>query len=174
MKRIAMISEHASPLAMLGGVDAGGQNVYVGQLARHLAAIGYEVDVITRRDSPLLPETAEWAHGVRIVHVPAKVPAAEAFTKPGRPIERSGRLDGTFTTRDGPTESGKQRRARCGAADPHQRQRPTEEPLHQHDDRKRPRPPRNADTKVRKTANQPQPPLRRSDLGLQTCHGVTL
>ncbi|HEY7521918.1 MAG TPA: glycosyltransferase [Methylomirabilota bacterium] len=74
MKRIAMISEHASPLAMLGGVDAGGQNVYVGQLARHLAAIGYEVDVITRRDSPLLPETAEWVRGVRIVHVPAGPP----------------------------------------------------------------------------------------------------
>jgi phosphoheptose isomerase len=74
MKRIAMISEHASPLAMLGGVDAGGQNVYVGQLARHLAAIGYEVDVITRRDSPLLPETAEWVRGVRIVHVAAGPP----------------------------------------------------------------------------------------------------
>jgi phosphoheptose isomerase len=74
MKRIAMISEHASPLAMLGGVDAGGQNVYVGQLARHLASIGYEVDVITRRDSPLLPETAEWVRGVRIVHVPAGPP----------------------------------------------------------------------------------------------------
>src|ERR671925_1071946 len=71
MKRIAMISEHASPLAILGGVDSGGQNVYVGQLARHLAAIGYEVDVFTRRDSPLLPETAEWVRGVRIVHVPA-------------------------------------------------------------------------------------------------------
>ena len=27
--RVAMISEHASPLAVLGGVDAGGQNVYV-------------------------------------------------------------------------------------------------------------------------------------------------
>ena len=74
MKRIAMISEHASPLAILGGVDAGGQNVYVGQLARHLAAIGYEVDVITRRDSPLLPETAEWVRGVRIVHVSAGPP----------------------------------------------------------------------------------------------------
>jgi D-inositol-3-phosphate glycosyltransferase len=74
MKRIAMISEHASPLAMLGGVDAGGQNVYVGQLAHHLASIGYEVDVITRRDSPLLPETAEWVRGVRIVHVPAGPP----------------------------------------------------------------------------------------------------
>ncbi len=71
MKRIAMISEHASPLAMLGGVDAGGQNVYVGQLARHLAAIGYEVDVFTRLDSAGLPETARWAPGVRIVHVPA-------------------------------------------------------------------------------------------------------
>ncbi|HYE90094.1 MAG TPA: glycosyltransferase [Terriglobales bacterium] len=75
LKRIAMISEHASPLAMLGGVDAGGQNVYVGQLARHLGALGYEVDVLTRRDSPLLPETAEWTHGVRIVHVPAGPPA---------------------------------------------------------------------------------------------------
>jgi D-inositol-3-phosphate glycosyltransferase len=74
MKRIAMISEHASPLALLGGVDAGGQNVYVGQLARHLAAIGYEIDVITRRDSPRLPETAEWVRGVRIVHVAAGPP----------------------------------------------------------------------------------------------------
>ena len=60
LKRIAMISEHASPLAMLGGIDAGGQNVYVGQLARHLGTLGYEIDVLTRRDSPLLPETAEW------------------------------------------------------------------------------------------------------------------
>jgi phosphoheptose isomerase len=73
-KRIAMISEHASPLAMLGGVDAGGQNVYVGQLARHLASIGHEVDVFTRRDSVLLPEVAEWVDGVRIVHVPAGPP----------------------------------------------------------------------------------------------------
>jgi phosphoheptose isomerase len=71
LKRIAMISEHASPLAMLGGVDAGGQNVYVGQLARHLGALGYEVDVLTRRDSPVLPETAEWTNGARIVHIPA-------------------------------------------------------------------------------------------------------
>jgi len=34
--RIAMISEHASPLAGLGGADGGGQNVYVAQVARHL------------------------------------------------------------------------------------------------------------------------------------------
>ena len=70
-KRIALISEHASPLGILGGVDSGGQNVYVGQVARHLAATGYEVDVFTRRDSDLLPEIAEWVNGVRIIHVPA-------------------------------------------------------------------------------------------------------
>jgi len=70
-RRIAMISEHASPLATLGGVDAGGQNVYVGQLARNLARQGYEVDIFTRRDSEVLPESIEWSTGVRIIHVPA-------------------------------------------------------------------------------------------------------
>ncbi len=73
-KRIALISEHASPLAVLGGVDAGGQNVYVGQLARHLVQIGYDVDVFTRRDGEALPEVAEWVDGVRIVNVPAGPP----------------------------------------------------------------------------------------------------
>ena len=74
-KRIALISEHASPLGILGGVDSGGQNVYVGQVARHLAAMGFAVDVFTRRDSDLLPEIAPWVNGVRIVHVPAGPPA---------------------------------------------------------------------------------------------------
>src|SRR5439155_16672664 len=74
-RRIALISEHASPLCVLGGVDSGGQNVYVGQVARHLAALGYEVDVFTRRDSERLPEIAEWVSGIRIIHVPAGPPA---------------------------------------------------------------------------------------------------
>jgi hypothetical protein len=73
-RRIALISEHASPLAILGGADSGGQNVYVGQIARHLAAMGYSVDVFTRRDSKLLPEVADWIQGVRIFHVPAGPP----------------------------------------------------------------------------------------------------
>jgi D-inositol-3-phosphate glycosyltransferase len=70
-RRIAIISEHASPLSMLGGVDAGGQNVYVGQVARNLVGLGYEVDVFTRRDNRYLPEIAEWVDGVRVIHVPA-------------------------------------------------------------------------------------------------------
>lgn len=70
-KRIALISEHASPFGVLGGVDSGGQNVYVGQLAKHLVAMNYVVDIFTRRDSLLLPEVADWVENVRIVHVPA-------------------------------------------------------------------------------------------------------
>jgi len=70
-RRIALISEHASPLATLGGVDAGGQNVYVGHLARQLAALGDRVDVYTRRDHPDLPDVVEWEPGVRVLHVPA-------------------------------------------------------------------------------------------------------
>ena len=42
--RIAMVSEHASPLAVLGGVDAGGQNVHVAALAAALAERGHDVD----------------------------------------------------------------------------------------------------------------------------------
>lgn len=69
--RIGLVSEHASPLAALGGVDSGGQNVYVGQLARHLAARGWQVDVLTRRDGPGLPDVVPLADGARVVHVPA-------------------------------------------------------------------------------------------------------
>jgi len=70
-KRIAFISEHASPMASLGGVDTGGQNVYVAQLAKHLAAQGYLVDVFTRRESAEIAEVVDWAPGVRVIHVTA-------------------------------------------------------------------------------------------------------
>jgi len=69
--RIAMVSEHASPLATLGGADAGGQNVHVAELARHLAAQGHAVDVYTRRDRPDVPERVPLCRGVDVVHVDA-------------------------------------------------------------------------------------------------------
>lgn len=69
--RIAMVSEHASPLATLGGVDAGGQNVHVAALATELARAGHEVTVYTRRDDADLPERVAMPHGVRVVHVDA-------------------------------------------------------------------------------------------------------
>jgi glycosyltransferase involved in cell wall biosynthesis len=75
MMRIALISEHASPLATLGGVDSGGQNVYVGQIARHLAAFGHEVDVFTRRDDEGLRQVEELGERVRVVHLGAGPPS---------------------------------------------------------------------------------------------------
>ncbi|MCC6858150.1 MAG: glycosyltransferase [Bryobacterales bacterium] len=69
--KIALISEHASPLAIVGGIDSGGQNVYVANVAKNLAAAGFEVDVFTRRDSGEIPEIVPWENGVRVVNVPA-------------------------------------------------------------------------------------------------------
>ena len=71
LTRIALISDHASPLAAAGGVDSGGQNIYVAQVARQLVALGYHVDVFTRRDSPLLAEVVQCGDGLRVIHVPA-------------------------------------------------------------------------------------------------------
>jgi D-inositol-3-phosphate glycosyltransferase len=69
--RIAFISEHASPLACLGSADAGGQNIYVDELSRHLAERGYLIDVFTRRDTPDVPSLIDWHPGVRVIHLDA-------------------------------------------------------------------------------------------------------
>jgi glycosyltransferase involved in cell wall biosynthesis len=73
--RIAMISEHASPLAALGGIDAGGQNAHVAELSAALAGHGHEIRVYTRRDTPDLPEVVPLGERVDVVHVPAGPPA---------------------------------------------------------------------------------------------------
>lgn len=83
MRRIAFISEHASPVALFGSVDCGGQNIYVGQLTKNLASLGYEIDVFTRRDNKCFPRIYEWMKRVRIIYVPAGparfVPKEELF-----------------------------------------------------------------------------------------------
>ncbi|MEV5508052.1 glycosyltransferase [Streptomyces orinoci] len=74
--RIAMVSEHASPLAALGGPDAGGQNVYVARLAELLAGRGHRVTVYTRRDDPALPDRVPLPSGAVVEHVRAGPPRA--------------------------------------------------------------------------------------------------
>lgn len=69
--RIAMVSEHASPLAVLGGVDAGGQNVHVAELSGALADRGHRVTVYTRRDDASQPVRVLLRPGVEVVHVDA-------------------------------------------------------------------------------------------------------
>jgi glycosyltransferase involved in cell wall biosynthesis len=69
--KIDLVSEHASPLAAIGGVDAGGQNVHVAALAAGLAQRGHHVTVHTRRDDAALPERVVTQDGYEVVHVPA-------------------------------------------------------------------------------------------------------
>jgi glycosyltransferase involved in cell wall biosynthesis len=82
-RRVSLVSEHASPLAALGGADAGGQNVHVAALAIELGRAGCEVTVHTRRDAVDLPDRVPLAPGVEVDHVtagPARpVPKDELF-----------------------------------------------------------------------------------------------
>jgi D-inositol-3-phosphate glycosyltransferase len=69
--RIAMVSEHASPLAVLGSADAGGQNVYVAALSAELGARGHRVVVHTRRDNPEVGDRQPFTENVEVHHVTA-------------------------------------------------------------------------------------------------------
>jgi glycosyltransferase involved in cell wall biosynthesis/phosphoheptose isomerase len=71
-----MVSEHASPLAVLGGVDAGGQNVHVAALATTIGRRGVTVTVHTRRDDPAPAARVSLAPGVDVHHVDAGPAAA--------------------------------------------------------------------------------------------------
>jgi D-inositol-3-phosphate glycosyltransferase len=70
-RRVAMVSVHTSPLDQPGTGDAGGMNVYVVELSRRLAALGVQVDVITRATSSDLPPAVEMTPGVTVRHVTA-------------------------------------------------------------------------------------------------------
>ncbi|NUS08380.1 MAG: glycosyltransferase, partial [Nonomuraea sp.] len=69
--KVDLISEHADPLAAIGGVDAGGQNVYVAHLAVALAERGHTVVVHTRRSSESQPDAVTMAPGVTVEYVTA-------------------------------------------------------------------------------------------------------
>ena len=66
-----MLSVHTSPIAALGGRDAGGLNVYVRELAAHLEGLGRPVDVFTRRTSPQQPSVSPMPGGGRLMTVKA-------------------------------------------------------------------------------------------------------
>lgn len=70
--RIAMISYHTCPLAMLGGKKTGGMNVYVRDLSRALAKMGIAVDVFTRSQDDCAPRVVhDLGPGARVMHIPA-------------------------------------------------------------------------------------------------------
>ncbi len=69
--KITFVSEHASPLATVGGSDCGGQNVHVAELARALGAQGHQVTVYTRHDGSSPRDPVRMCRGVTVQHVPA-------------------------------------------------------------------------------------------------------
>jgi D-inositol-3-phosphate glycosyltransferase len=69
--KIAMVSEHANPLAALGDEDAAGQNVHVAELSAALVRAGHEVSVYTRSESSRDEDELTTPAGYRVVHVPA-------------------------------------------------------------------------------------------------------
>lgn len=70
--RVAMLSYHTCPLAVLGGKDTGGMNVYVRDLTRYLGRAGVKVDVYTRSQDEHVPHVLhDLGYGNRVVHVPS-------------------------------------------------------------------------------------------------------
>ncbi|MFV9504572.1 MAG: glycosyltransferase [Oscillochloridaceae bacterium umkhey_bin13] len=67
--RVAMLSVHSSPLARLGGKEAGGMNVYVRELARELGCRGIPVDIFTRSQNRSTPTIEPIACGVRVINL---------------------------------------------------------------------------------------------------------
>lgn len=71
-KRIAILSVHTCPLALLGGKKTGGMNVYVRDYGRELGRQGVQVDVFTRSQDSCQPRVKhDLGYGGRVIHIPA-------------------------------------------------------------------------------------------------------
>src|SRR6476620_11805857 len=82
--RIAMLSVHSSPIAQLGGKEAGGMNVYVRELSRELGRRGIGVDIFTRSQDAQAPTTVAIDRGVRVINL---------HTGPSAPYDKNWVLD---------------------------------------------------------------------------------
>lgn len=69
--RILLISDHADPLEKPGSKEAGGQNVYVLNLANFLSKKGIKVDVYTRWDQATKNEVVSVLPDFRVIRVKA-------------------------------------------------------------------------------------------------------
>ena len=72
VRRVAMLSVHTCPLAMLGGKKTGGMNVYVRDFSRELGRQDVQVDVFTRSQDDCQPMIKhDLGYGGRVIHIPA-------------------------------------------------------------------------------------------------------
>jgi D-inositol-3-phosphate glycosyltransferase len=83
--KIAMLSYHTCPLAILGGKDTGGMNVYVREITRQLGVMGIHVDVFTRSQNEHISHVLhDLGYGNRIVHIRAgpEIPLPKKESEP--------------------------------------------------------------------------------------------
>ncbi len=72
IRRIAMLSVHTCPLAMLGGKKTGGMNVYVRDYSLELSRRGIQVDVFTRSQDDCVPQVMhDLGENGRVIHIVA-------------------------------------------------------------------------------------------------------
>src|SRR3989338_8496515 len=69
--RMMMISDHADQLAEIGSKEAGGQNIYVYNVAKFLSEVGYSIDVYTRWDQKSKKEVVQVNPRWRVIRVAA-------------------------------------------------------------------------------------------------------
>jgi D-inositol-3-phosphate glycosyltransferase len=99
---IAMLSYHTCPLAVLGGKDTGGMNVYVREVTRFLGQINVHVDVFTRsQDEHVAHVLHDLGYSNRVIHINAgpEVPLPRSELVTYIPDYYSGILD--FARRKG-------------------------------------------------------------------------
>ena len=73
--KVALVMVHTSPLEQAGIGDAGGMNIYVIESAKRMAAMGFDVDIYTRKIAEDQAEIVDYAPGIRIVHLSLPVGA---------------------------------------------------------------------------------------------------
>ncbi|WP_254175012.1 glycosyltransferase [Planktothrix pseudagardhii] len=80
---VALISIHGDPDITIGQEEAGGQNVYVRQVGEALAALGWPVDMFTRRshpDQPLIVQHRPNCRTIRLIAGPEEfIPRDQGF-----------------------------------------------------------------------------------------------
>ncbi len=100
--RVAMLSVHTCPLAMLGGKKTGGMNVYVRDLSRELGRIGITVDVFTRSQDDCVPMVNhDLGPRARVIHIPAGPQAPIPVAEVGRYLDEFVAGVAAFATNEG-------------------------------------------------------------------------
>ena len=68
---IALISDYADPAEEIDMEEAGGQNIYVREMGESLAALGWQVDIFTRKSNPNDPAMVQHSPHCRTIRLQA-------------------------------------------------------------------------------------------------------